>query len=250
MEPDDARAELDRLIRQRGENYGALSRMLGRNPAYIQQFIKRGTPRWLDERDRRALARFFGVDEAVLGGEGLLPAGGDSLPVPTAAGARRRGAAMALVGRLSLGASAGAGSLDEDERPTGAVAFDPLWLRLQGLKAEHLSILHVDGDSMASALNHGDDIMVDRSDAGARLRDGIYVLRFDDVLMVKRIALSPRPRGDMARSDVARRDEEAAAKPWVLTISSDNPLYPSWEDVDPGLVEIVGRVVWVGRRLS
>jgi hypothetical protein len=35
-------------------------------------------------------------------------------------------------------------------------------------------------------------IMVDRGDAIERLRDGIYVLRLDDALMVKRVALAPR----------------------------------------------------------
>ncbi len=63
MDVNDARANLDRLIRERGENYGAVSRLLGRNAAYIQQFVKRGTPRKLDEEDRRLLARYFEVDE-------------------------------------------------------------------------------------------------------------------------------------------------------------------------------------------
>ncbi len=65
METQDARAELARLIEERREDYAGLSRMLGRNAAYIQQFIKRGVPRRLAEEDRRKLARYFGVDEAV-----------------------------------------------------------------------------------------------------------------------------------------------------------------------------------------
>ena len=44
-EAQDARTALDRLIVERGENYADLSRLIGRNPAYIQQFIKRGTPK-------------------------------------------------------------------------------------------------------------------------------------------------------------------------------------------------------------
>ncbi len=74
MDASDARLTLDRLIRERGETYGAISRLLGRNAAYIQQFVKRGTPRKLDEADRRLLARYFGVDERLLGG--LDPAAG------------------------------------------------------------------------------------------------------------------------------------------------------------------------------
>src|SRR3546814_14981547 len=68
---ENVREELDRLIRQRNMGYSAVSRLLNRNPAYIQQFIKRGSPRKLDDEDRRILAQFFGVDEQVLGGPAL-----------------------------------------------------------------------------------------------------------------------------------------------------------------------------------
>ena len=46
-------------------------------------------------------------------------------------------------------------------------------------------------------LNAGDDILVDLGDAAERLRDGIYVLRVDDALVVKRHrASSDGPAGD------------------------------------------------------
>lgn len=83
---------------------------------------------------------------------------------------------------------------------------------------------------MAPTLRHGDDLIVDHSDNMAKLRDGIYVLRLDDVLMVKRIAMGPR-RG-------------------MFSIMSDNSLYPSWGEMDLELASIIGRVVWVGRTLS
>ena len=51
--PRDA---LDRLAQARGTSLAALSRMLGRNLAYLQQYVRRGTPRALPERDRRLLA--------------------------------------------------------------------------------------------------------------------------------------------------------------------------------------------------
>ncbi|NCP10551.1 MAG: peptidase S24, partial [Sphingomonadales bacterium] len=72
--PDDhPRVVLDRLARERGDDYASLSRLLRRNPAYVQQFIKRGSPRKLDEADRATLARYFGVAEAVLAGRDALP---------------------------------------------------------------------------------------------------------------------------------------------------------------------------------
>src|ERR1043165_4534908 len=103
---EDPRVVLERLIAERGENYSDLSRRLKRNPSYIQQFIKRGTPRKLDEEDRRILARYFGVSEEVLGGPARqeFMVERKSRPLP----------AVVPVPRLSLGASAGPGSLDED----------------------------------------------------------------------------------------------------------------------------------------
>lgn len=244
MDEESIRRALDRLITAQGENYGAMSRLLGRNAAYIQQYIKRGTPRKLDEDDRRTLARYFGVDERVLGGR-LEPYATqmeyDLRPRGLAPRLHDSSSDMTIVPRLALGASAGAGMLDMDERLAGVVAFDPVWLKSMHLGAENLSIIHVDGESMAPTLNDGDDIMVDRSDDVTRLRDGIYVLRLDDVLMVKRIALTPGRK---------REKDDGTGSGRLLSVSSDNPHYPTWANVDPGLVEIVGRVVWAGRRFK
>ena len=216
MADADGRAALARLIEDRGEDYAGLSRLLGRNPAYVQQFIKRGSPRRLAEADRRILARYFGVDEAVLGAPDVEPGrSGGLTPVP----------------RLDVDAAAGAGAFDGDERGGGHIAFDPAWLRRVARGApDQLSIIRVAGDSMVPTLADGDDILVDRGDAGARLRDGIYVLRIDDALVVKRLALNPASR--------------------TLSIRSDNPAYPGWPDCDPAAVDIVGRVVWTGRRIG
>ena len=91
---DETAAALERLIEERGEDYAGLSRLLGRNPAYVQQYIKRGTPRRLAEEDRRLLARYFGVDEALLGGPPRDDEGSGFALVPRArrrrVGRRRR----------------------------------------------------------------------------------------------------------------------------------------------------------------
>ena len=53
----NVRAFLEELCTQRGEDFAGLSRMLGRNPAYIQQFIKRGSPRRLASNNSRSKFR-------------------------------------------------------------------------------------------------------------------------------------------------------------------------------------------------
>jgi phage repressor protein C with HTH and peptisase S24 domain len=210
----DPRQVLEALVRDRREDYASLSRLIGRNPAYVHQFIKRGVPRKLDEQDRRTLARYFDIDEAALGGP---------------AADRPAGVRLVAVPQLRVRASAGPGSMIEDETESGRIGFDQRWLRELAGGPASLSLIRVVGDSMTPTLAEGDDILVNRADGLDRLRDGIYVLRVDDALIVKRIALSPAGRR--------------------LTIRSDNESYPVWTDCDPAAISVIGRVVWAGRRL-
>lgn len=212
MIEEEPRTALERLIAENKEDFAGLSKLIGRNPTYIQQFIKRGSPKKLPEAERGILARYFGVDETLLGGP--------------ATGLRKSG--IRLIPKLAVGASAGAGALPDRETLAGKIGFDEKWLRKQGLDPAKLSLIQVDGDSMSPTLNHNDDIMVDNRAATDGVRDGIYVIRLDDVLMVKRLASGPAGR---------------------LSVLSDNPAYPGWPDVDGAAVSIIGRVVWAGRRL-
>lgn len=216
MSAIDPRVVLEKLIVERREDYAALSRLIGRNSAYIQQFIKRGTPKKLAEDDRRKLARYFGINEHMLGG----PISG--VPIEPEA--------LIPIARYSVWASAGPGALEGLERPIAQLGFSKGWLeQLSRAKPEDLSIIKVEGDSMFPTLNDGDDIMVDRSSARRSVTDGIYVLRRDDTLMVKRITVNPS-RG-------------------TFDVSSDNAAYASWPECSPASVDVLGRVVWAGRRI-
>lgn len=208
----DARANLARLIAENGEDYASISRLIGRNAAYIQQYIRRGTPRFLSERDRQLIARHFGVDEQQLGAPEAMAGG--------------HGDALHIVPRYDIGASAGGGNITYDEHIFGAQGFETNWLRDRGWHHGKLGMIRVEGDSMEPTLVHGDELLVEAT--GEIRREGIYVLRMDDALMVKRLARAPGER---------------------LSIRSDNAAYPSWEDVEASKVEIIGRVVWVGRAL-
>lgn len=227
----DARSRLLALSSERGVSLASLSELIGRNASYLQQFVRKGSPRKLEENDRRVLARFLGVDEVELGGP--LPDAVPAVTLPaqrlrlgTMARAMQRGMVQWLdIPRLGLGASAGPGALSLPEEPVGQLRFSARWLKQQGLDAETLSVIAVEGDSMEPTLRDGDEILVDH--APRALRAGVYVVRLDDVLLVKR--LEPGPAGQ-------------------VTIISDNPAYGrnqrSLDDVG-----IVGRVVWKGGRL-
>lgn len=220
------RQRLDELITTHGEDYASLSRLIGRNPTYVQQFVKRGVPRRLSEEDRRKLAGHFGIAERLLGG----PPERAGHAVMVRADTASRPHDYVLIPFLDIGASAGAGALTDGETATAVIAFQSNWVRgVASGRPEALSVIHVSGDSMLPTLADGDSILVDTDDR-ERLRDGIYVLRTDDALLVKRLSVNPATRR--------------------LSIRSDNDAYPSWDDCDPATVSVIGRVVWVGRRLS
>lgn len=211
----DPRTTLDELITKSGSDYLAISRMIGRNAAYIQQYIKRGIPRKLAEDDRRKIAAFLGVDEQVIGAP----------PPPVGPGN-----AFVPVKRFDVAASAGPGALVDGDLALDAIGFSAKWLRALGCKADDVSLISVKGESMEPTLSNGDDILVDRRSARAPVREGIYVIRIDDAIYVKRLVPSRSGK--------------------KISVVSDNLRYPTLKDADPSIVTVVGRVIWVGRKLN
>ena len=206
MHTTDPRARLVELASAQGASLSALSTMIGRNPAYLQQFVRKGSPRKLDEADRRALARFFGVSESELGDA-------EEISSPLSSG-------WIDVPRIPASAAAGAGRFAEAEASFGALRFSQVWLRTQGFDPRALSSIAVAGDSMVPLLADGDEILVDTTPRA--VREGVHVVRVDDALLVKRLDFSRAGR---------------------VGLISDNPAYPP-QDLPRGEVTVVGRVVW------
>lgn len=217
----DPRARLLLLSEEKGISLSALSSLIGRNPTYLQQFVRKGSPRKLEESDRRKLADFLGVNEAELGAPEYI-----SPNLARALGGKRPGKADWLdIPRLAVEASAGPGALAGAAEPLGALRFSARWLRSQGLDPAMLSAILVTGDSMEPLLRDGDEILVDRTPRP--LRDGIHIVRVGDALLVKRVQ---------------------AGVPGRLVLESENPAYRPIE-VDPAEAEVIGRVVWKSGRL-
>ena len=211
------RARLLALSQERGVSLAALSELLDRNSSYLQQFIRKGSPRKLEEQDRATLARFLGVGE-----EELREAQENSYVKLLR---QRESGEWVEVPRLDLGASAGPGALPEGEAAFDTFRFSRRWLDEQSLARASLSAIRVEGDSMEPLLNDGDEILVDR--APRAFRDGIHVVRLGETLMVKRVASAGAGR---------------------VALLSQNFAYPPVE-VAADEVEIIGRVVWKGGRV-
>ena len=139
------------------------------------------------------------------------------------------GVEYAFLPRYDIGVSAGPGALVEnDGAPMGYHPFDLQWLRsLTRSTVDRLAMVQVRGDSMWTTLHDGDQVLVDLA-RPHYCGDGIYVLDIGHGLQVKRVSMHPVRK--------------------VVTVSSDNTAYPSWGDLNPDDLRIIGRVIWIGRR--
>ncbi len=170
------------------------------------------------------------IEEAAgYGGQAILTGEGVDLAADQV---REESGAYALVPLYDVRAAAGHGAVVEREQIIDWLAFrkDWLWRELHAA-ATDLYLIEVDGESMEPTLRPGDVILVDRRSAQLVPRDGVYVMRMDGTLLVKRLQRLP---GRQVR------------------VTSDNPAYQpfalSLEQPGDDLA-IVGRVVWTGRRM-
>ena len=205
---DEVRTTLLAAVDKAGSSLIRLSRLLGRNDAYLQQFVTRGSPRRLPERERAILSDYLGVAEAALGG----PPDG-------------RGVA---VRRLDVAASAGPGALSEDDRVAGIEHFPATMLRRLALNPDSLTLIAARGDSMLPTIADQDDILVDTGDRRVGRRPTIFVLRIDGALNVKRLHLAQK----------------------MIVVVSDNPVAAAIAPIPAATADVVGRVVWLGRKLG
>ncbi len=121
--------------------------------------------------------------------------------------------------------SSGREGVLSSEQVVDSIAFRAAWVK-QALNTESrdLILIEVVGDSMAPTVEDGDLILANLAEPRFR-QDGIYLLRHDSGLAVKRI--QRRPDGK-------------------LLVRSDNPKY---EAMVVASVSIIGRVIWIGGRV-
>lgn len=123
-------------------------------------------------------------------------------------------------------ASAGSGMTVLEEEPQTFWGFPKEYLFRLG-QPDDLQMLQVQGDSMEPEIPSGNYVMIDRSKT--RPSEGVFVVRLDDQIMIKRLRLIGGGRCELI---------------------SANPLYPPVPiALDDPSFEIKGLVVWAGREM-
>lgn len=237
MDHDPIRLRVLELLEAKDTDLKNASLAIGKNAAYLHQFVHRGSPKVLPEEVREALAAHLGVDDSELRHPEVPP----RQPRTVAAGPRDHDAAarrgrqvtegFSAVTEIDVRASAGPGAIHEGLEEAKAVWLfpDPVIRHEFRARAEDLHIITVDGDSMEPLLSSGDRILVDTSQR-IPVPPGIFVIWDGMGIVAKRVEHVPN------------------SDPPTVVIRSVNPEYQTYER-DAEEVNIVGRVVWAARRL-
>jgi phage repressor protein C with HTH and peptisase S24 domain len=121
--------------------------------------------------------------------------------------------------------SSGREGMLRSDQVVDAIAFRATWVKRRlSMEPRDLILIEVVGDSMAPTAEDSDLILANLAEPRFR-QDGIYLLRNEDGLTVRRI--QRRPDGK-------------------LLVRSDNPKY---EAMVVSTVSVIGRVVWIGGRV-
>lgn len=165
----EIRDRLEQLIHEHGETYASVSRLLGRNSSYIQQFMKRGSPARLDQTDVIRLAAFFDVAVRELGGKEGDPRKA-STPVVLPVTRFTDGVGKAQRRRL----------------------VDRNWLAQISSEPVGVEVVVVEGHAMSPTVNEGDEVYIQLLGRREALHDGLYVIRGAHEHLIRRVALEPR----------------------------------------------------------
>lgn len=203
---DAVRKRIARAIKDRGLDLKAVSLELGRNHAYMQQFLERGVPQKLPEEIRSRLSEMLDIPEAELG----APAGRSTRPGPDGDIAN-----LNLRGGLGLGSpegiSSNPGDRMADPNQIYADHVNGFWSFPPAVKAGWRNMpqvysIPVEGDSMEPTLTSGSYVFVDMTHIVPQPED-IYACDYGDGLTIKRLQLVPRTDKIKVMSDNERYDD-------------------------------------------
>lgn len=223
---DPVRKTILKRMQERGLNYKEVSLELGKNAAYLQQFMERNVPAKLKEDVRSRLAEILDLPEEDLGAPPknvfISHSKGDEIPeIDLVAGLGGGGFAA-----VEVSSSNGITFAKEVVRDHWRL---PDWmLNRMNVKAGHIAAFPCQGDSMSPTINDGDVVFIDTRHR-VPSPPGVYALadQFGGVV-VKRLEVSSGASDEVV----------------MVTVASDNPRH-STKELTLDEIHIIGR--YIGR---
>ncbi len=224
---------LENAVREKGLSLNSLSLKLGKNSTYLFHFIKRHSPRRLDETTRRKLAQILDVPEQNL----------CDFPLPVGLIQDKFSAISSLFnfGKTKEVDLHAITVIDMDGPIKGK--FEQLKNNVIGqifmsqdllenfvaAKPENIIMLKAAGEAMSPTINPGDMIWLDMSQ-NTPTADGIYLLNTAADVVVRRLQINPFDNS--------------------VEVSADNKLYKSFRTDNYKQLYICGKIIFISHKLA
>lgn len=137
---------------------------------------------------------------------------------------------FAMIPGFNIQVSAGYGAVNGDEQPTRHLAFRRKWLKFRGFNEKNLVVVFAKGDSMEPTITNNNSLLI-HTEINSIQDGGIYVIRQDDTLLVKRVQR-------LLDGNLKLISDNIAYEPMVLTKDSFETL------------DVIGQVVWIAKDIS
>ena len=228
----EVRVFLENTIKEKGFSLNALSLQLGKNSTYLFHFLKRNSPKRLDENTRRKLARILEVDEQSL----------CDFPLPNTViqdklstltnffnFSKQDHTQMVSIDVIDMDGS-NKGRFEQIKKNIigKEILSRELLAHYSSADPNNLMIFKVVGDAMSPSINPGDFVWVDLS-YSIPSSDGIYMISTNSDTIIRRIQINPF-------------DNSA-------DISSDNPSYKTINVKDIKSLNICGKICYLAHKL-
>lgn len=228
----EVRNFLENTVKEKGFSLNALSLQLGKNSTYLFHFIKRNSPKRLDENTRRNLAKILNVDEQSL----------CDFPLPNSLIQDKLSSLTSLFNFSKQNSAQMIGIDVVDMGGENKGRFEQIKKNIIGKEVlsrellnhycatapENIMIFKVVGDAMSPTINSGDFVWVDLS-YSVPASDGIYMISTNSDTIIRRIQINPF-------------DNSA-------DISSDNKSYKPINIKDIKSLNICGKVCFLAHKL-
>ncbi|TCP99874.1 peptidase S24-like protein [Sphingomonas sp. PP-F2F-A104-K0414] len=135
---------------------------------------------------------------------------------------------LVTIDEIDLAFGLGETYTDQVSVETTQRRFPRAWLAtLTDAPPAHLFFARGRGDSMMPTMLDGDIVLIDKTQNRFREQDVLWAVLMGDAAMIKRLRMRPSGR---------------------IALLSDNPMVPP-DEVAPDEIRIVGRVIFIGRRM-
>lgn len=176
------RKKLERKILSGGHTFREISLKIGRKDSYIQQYIKYGFPKRLNELDRRKVCQLLEIEESELIDDELLKSGVKEINLINLSEQNVNPADFLKIDIYDMKSS---NKPEETIIGQLAINYKEFFGWCNG-NPENLKIVRLSGDNMEPTILSGSLIMYDTS-VLEYSGDGIYIIRYDDRITLKRV---------------------------------------------------------------